>query len=60
VPCTYQATVIDETVAEKVRGISISLRIRTWMAKGTGPVKSQVTANGTTVSGEELKSFTTG
>ncbi len=30
------------------------------MAKGIGPVKSQVTANGTTVSGEELKSFARG
>ena len=41
-------------------GISISLRIRTWMAKGIGPVKSQVTTNGTVVSSEELKSFTKG
>ncbi len=30
------------------------------MAKGIGPVKSEVTTNGTTVSGEELKSFTRG
>jgi len=57
---TYQATVIDETVAEKLMGISISLRVRTWMAKGTGPVKSQVSTNGSTISSEELKSFTKG
>ncbi|HSS90005.1 MAG TPA: hypothetical protein VLL69_11850 [Streptosporangiaceae bacterium] len=41
-------------------GVSVTIRIRTWMAKGVGPVKSQVTTNGTTVSGEGLKSFTRG
>jgi hypothetical protein len=30
------------------------------MAKGIGPVRSQVTTNGTTVSSEELKSFSKG
>jgi hypothetical protein len=41
-------------------GVSVSIGIRTWLAPGVGPVKSQVTTNGTTVSGEELKSFTKG
>ena len=57
---TYQATVVDDTLAEKFMGVSVSIRIRTWMAKGVGPVKSQVTTNGTVVSSEELKSFTKG
>jgi hypothetical protein len=57
---TYHTTVINDTLAENFMGVSVSIRIRTWMAKGIGPVKSQVTTNGTTVSGEELTSFTTG
>jgi hypothetical protein len=57
---TYRTTVIDDTLTEKLMGVSLSIRIRTWLAPGTGPVKSQVTTNGTTVSGEELKSFTKG
>ena len=57
---TYHATVIDDTLTEKFMGISVSIRIRTWLAPGIGPVKSEVTTNGTTVSGEELKSFTKG
>jgi hypothetical protein len=57
---TYHATVIDDTLTEKLMGISVGIRIRTWLAPGVGPVKSQVTTNGATVSGEELKSFTKG
>jgi DUF3108-like len=57
---TYHATVIDDTLTEKLMGVSVSIRIRTWLAPGVGPVKSQVTTDGTTVSGEELKSFTRG
>jgi hypothetical protein len=57
---TYHATVIDDTLTEKLIGVSVSIRIRTWLAPGVGPVKSQVTTDGTTVSGEELKSFTRG
>ena len=57
---TYHATVIDDTLTEKLMGVSVSIRIRTWLAPGIGPVKSQVTTNGTPVSGEELKSFTKG
>jgi len=57
---TYHATVIDDTLTEKLMGVSVSIRIRTWLAPGVGPVKSQVTTDGTTVSGEELKAFTKG
>jgi hypothetical protein len=56
----YHTTVIDDTLTEKFMGVSLGIRIRTWLAPGTGPVKSQVTTNGATVSGEELKSFTRG
>ncbi len=48
---TYQATVVNDKLAEKFAGISVSIRIRTWMVRGIGPVKSQVTTNGATVSG---------
>ena len=57
---TYHATVIDDTLTEKLMGVSVSIRIRTWLAPGVGPVKSEVTTDGTTVSGEELKSLTKG
>jgi hypothetical protein len=57
---TYHATVIDDTITEKLMGVSLSIGIRTWLAPGVGPVKSEVTTNGTAVSGEELKSFTKG
>jgi hypothetical protein len=57
---TYQATVVVDTLSEKFAGIAVSIRIRTWMVTGIGPVKSQVTANGATASTEELKYFTKG
>jgi hypothetical protein len=61
---TYQAHVINETFREKVSGTSVSLRLKTWVANGVGPVKSElVTKSGThSVPGtvEELKSFTKG
>ena len=57
---TYHTTLINDTLTEGFMGFSISLRIQTWLASGIGPVKSEVTTNGTTVSTEELKSFTKG
>jgi hypothetical protein len=57
---TYHATVIDDSLTEKFMGVSVGIRIRTWLAPGVGPVKSQVTTDGTTVSNEELKSFAKG
>jgi len=61
---TYQATLIDETMNEKFSGISVGLDIRTWVASGVGPVKSEVSSNAagrsTIASLQELKSFTKG
>ena len=57
---TYQTTILDSTLAEKIAGVSLSILIRTWLANGVGPVKDQVITDGTVVSGEELKSFTRG
>jgi hypothetical protein len=39
---TYNATVVNMTMAETVRGISVSDEVRTWLATGVGPVKSEV------------------
>jgi hypothetical protein len=61
---TYHADVINETISEKVEGIAISLRLRTWVANGVGPVKSDLTtkSGATSVPGtvEELVSFKKG
>jgi DUF3108-like len=57
---TYHATIVESTVAESIAGITVSIGIRTWLAPGVGPVKSQVTTNGAVVSGEELRSFVKG
>jgi len=39
---TYNATVVNMTMAETVRGIAVSDEVRTWLATGVGPVKSEV------------------
>jgi hypothetical protein len=61
---TYQATLINETMDEKFSGINVGLDIRTWVASGVGPVKSEVSSNaaGRSViaSVQVLKSFTKG
>jgi hypothetical protein len=57
---TYHATIVQDTVTESIAGISVSIGIRTWLAPGVGPVKSQVTTNGTAVSGQALTSFAKG
>jgi hypothetical protein len=62
---TYQATVINETMTEKVMGFSIALDVRTWLAAGVGPVKSEVSTRegslgGGIASEQVLKSFTKG
>jgi hypothetical protein len=61
---SYQATVIDEVMAEKFSGVAITMDIRTWVANGVGPVKTEITSNaaGRTaiVNNEVLKSFTKG
>jgi hypothetical protein len=61
---TYQATLINETMDEKFSGINVGLDIRTWVANGVGPVKSEVSsyaAGRTAISSVQvLKSFTKG
>jgi len=61
---TYQATLINETMDEKFSGINVGLDIRTWVANGVGPVKSEVSSNAagrTAISSVQvLKSFTKG
>jgi hypothetical protein len=61
---TYQAQVIDQTISEKVVGVAITLTIRTWVANGVGPVKSELVSQAGPAGGantvEVLKSFTKG
>ncbi len=61
---TYQATVIDEVMSEKFSGMAIDMDIRTWVANGVGPVKTELTtdaAGKSTIANDEvLKSFTKG
>lgn len=61
---TYQATVVQETIAEQVAGISVAIVVKTWLVSGVGPVKSVAsTKSGSVseiVSTEVLKSFTRG
>lgn len=39
---SYNATVVDLTMSETVKGIPVSDTVTTWLAPGVGPVKSQV------------------
>ncbi len=61
---TYQATVIDEVMSEKFSGMAVDMDIRTWVANGVGPVKTELTtdaAGKSTIANDEvLKSFTKG
>lgn len=57
---TYHATVVQDTLSESVAGFTVKVETRTWLAPGVGPVKSQVTTNGTVVGGQDLTSFTKG
>ncbi len=62
---TYQATVVNETMTVKVMGFSVGVDIRTWLASGVGPVKSEVSTKAASltsgiVSEQVLKSFTKG
>jgi hypothetical protein len=62
---TYQATVVNETMTVKVMGFSVGVDIRTWLASGVGPVKSEVSTKAAPltsgiVSEQVLKSFTKG
>ena len=61
---TYHAQVIDETISEKVAGVAITLTVRTWVANGIGPVKTELVSKagpaGAANTVEVLKSFTKG
>jgi hypothetical protein len=39
---TYSATVVNMTMAETIEGIAVSTDVRTWLATGVGPVKTEV------------------
>jgi hypothetical protein len=39
---TYNATVVNMTMAENVHGFAVSSEVRTWLATGVGPVKTEV------------------
>jgi hypothetical protein len=61
---SYQATVVDMTIATKVGGLSTAVEVRTWLAPATGPVRSEVFvhAGGKTqlIATNRLLSFTRG
>jgi hypothetical protein len=61
---TFQATLINETMTSSVDGYKFSLAVRTWVANGIGPVKSEVLSSAlgssstSPLTTEELLSFT--
>lgn len=61
---TYNASIVDMTMATTVQGYTINIEVRTWLANGVGPVQSEVitTELGTAHVTDELKlqSFTKG
>jgi len=60
---TYQASVVETTIAGKVGGYATTVEVTTWIAQGVGPVKTEVLirAAGTTeLTTNELLSFTKG
>ena len=57
---TYQATVVQQTMAETVFGHRVNTVVRTWLAPGVGPVQSEVLGPGGLgglLVRQELKSF---
>jgi hypothetical protein len=61
---TYQATVVDMTITTKVGNFTTNVEVKTYVAAGTGPVKSEVLvyAAGKTelITTDRLLSFTKG
>jgi hypothetical protein len=61
---TYSATVVNEAISEKVEGITVNIVVKTWLAPGVGPVKSEVLSSALGSTKPEaidvLKSFTKG
>jgi hypothetical protein len=62
---SYSATVVDMTESETIEGIAVSSEVKTWLANGVGPVKSEVIVSegghkGTVADVNQLTSFTKG
>jgi hypothetical protein len=60
---TYQASVVDTTIAGKVDGYTTTVEVTTWIAQGVGPVKTEElirAAGKTELTTNELLSFTKG
>ncbi len=57
---TFQATVVNQSMAEKVDGVTVTITVRTWLASGVGPVKSEAITESKTVYTEVLTSHTGG
>lgn len=61
---TYHTTVINESMTTGVAGYKITITVRTWVADGVGPVKSEaftgLAGASAPVSTEELESFRKG
>jgi hypothetical protein len=60
---TYQASVVDTTIAGKVDGYTTTVEVTTWIAQGVGPVKTEElirAAGKTELTINELLSFTKG
>jgi hypothetical protein len=54
---TYpRATVVDMTMTEKIDGYNVTIEVRTWLASGVGPVKSEAILHGIGAAGNELAS----
>jgi hypothetical protein len=58
---TFRATLVSETMAADIAGVSVNIDVRTWVARGIGPVRiAAQTGYGSTssqVSTEVLESF---
>lgn len=55
---SYKAQVIDEIVTEKVGSLKVTVRLRTWVVRNVGPVKSALLSNSALpTSVQVLKSF---
>jgi hypothetical protein len=61
---TYQATIVDMTMAWSMATITVSIEIKDWVATGTGTVKSEASIHeggvNQIVATEQLTSFTKG
>jgi hypothetical protein len=61
---TYQASVVDTTIAAKVGGYTTTVEVTTWIAQGIGPVKAEELIRAAGQAGltttNELLSFTRG